>query len=47
MKATYVPSGLTEGETFYMFDGWSGYFKEDDLKTQISTAITNAGYTAA
>lgn len=47
MKATYVPSGLTEGETFYMFDGRSGYFKEDDLKTQISTAITNAGYTAA
>lgn len=47
MKATYVPSGLTAGETFYMFDGRSGYFKEDDLKTQISTAITNAGYTAA
>lgn len=47
MKATYVPSGLTAGETFYMFDGKSGYFKEDDLKTQISTAITNAGYTAA
>lgn len=47
MKATYVPSGLTEGETFYMFDGKSGYFKEDDLTTQISTAITNAGYTAA
>lgn len=46
MKATYVPSGLTAGETFYMFDGKSGYFKEDDLKTQISTAITNAGYTA-
>lgn len=47
MKATYVPSGLTEGETFYMFDGKSGYFREDDLTTQISTAITNAGYTAA
>lgn len=47
MKATYVPSGLTEGETFYMFDGKSGYFKEDDLTTQISTAITNAGYTVA
>lgn len=47
MKATYVPSGLTAGETFYMFDGKSGYFKKDDLTTQISTAITNAGYTAA
>lgn len=47
MKATYVPSGLAAGETFYMFDGKSGYFKEDDLTTQISTAITNAGYTAA
>lgn len=47
MKATYVPSGLTADETFYMFDGKSGYFKEDDLTTQISTAITNAGYTAA
>lgn len=47
MKATYVPNGLTEGETFYMFDGKSGYFREDDLTTQISTAITNAGYTAA
>lgn len=47
MKATYVPSGLTAGETFYMFDGRSGYFTEDDLTTQISTAITNAGYTAA
>lgn len=47
MKATYVPSGLTAGETFYMFDGKSGYFKEADLTTQISTAITNAGYTAA
>lgn len=47
MKATYVPSGLNAGETFYMFDGRSGYFKEDDLTTQISTAITNAGYTAA
>lgn len=47
MKATYVPSSLTAGETFYMFDGKSGYFKENDLTTQISTAITNAGYTAA
>lgn len=47
MKATYVPRGLTAGETFYKFDGKSGYFKEDDLTTQISTAITNAGYTAA
>lgn len=47
MKATYVPSGLTAGETFYMFDGKSGYFKEGTLTTQISTAITNAGYTAA
>lgn len=47
MKATYVPSGLTAGETFYMFDGKSGYFTEDILTTQISTAITNAGYTAA
>lgn len=47
MKATYVPSGFNAGETFYMFDGKSGYFKEDDLTTQISTAITNAGYTAA
>lgn len=47
MKATYVPSGLTAGETFYMFDGKSGYFTEGTLKTQISTAITNAGYTAA
>lgn len=47
MKATYVPRGLTAGETFYMFDDKSGYFKEDDLTTQISTAITNAGYTAA
>lgn len=46
MKATYVPSGLTAGETFYMFDGKSGYFTEDTLTTQISTAITNAGYTA-
>lgn len=46
MKATYVPSGLTAGETFYMFDGKSGYFTEDILTTQISTAITNAGYTA-
>lgn len=47
MKATYVPSGLTAGETFYMFDGKSGYSTEDILTTQISTAITNAGYTAA
>lgn len=47
MKATYVPSGLTAGETFYMFDGKSGYFTEATLTTQISTAITNAGYTAA
>lgn len=47
MKATYVPNGLTAGETFYMFDGRSGYFTEDDLTTLISTAITNAGYTAA
>lgn len=47
MKATYVPSGLTADETFYMFDGKSGYFTEGTLTTQISTAITNAGYTAA
>lgn len=47
MKATYVPSGLTAGETFYMFDGKIGYFTEGTLTTQISTAITNAGYTAA
>ena len=47
MKATYVPSGLIAGETFYMFDGKSGYFTEATLTTQISTAITNAGYTAA
>lgn len=46
MKATYVPNGLTAGETFYMFDGKSGYFTEGTLTTQISTAITNAGYTA-
>lgn len=46
MKATYVPSGLTAGETFYMFDGKSGYFTEGTLTTLISTAITNAGYTA-
>ena len=46
MKATYVPRGLTAGETFYMFDGKSGYFTEGTLTTQISTAITNAGYTA-
>lgn len=47
MKATYVPNGLTAGDTFYMFDGKSGYFTEGTLTTQISTAITNAGYTAA
>lgn len=47
MKATYVPSRLTKGETFYMFDGRSGYFTAATLTTQISTAITNAGYTAA
>lgn len=47
MKATYVPSRLTKGETFYMFDGRSGYFTEATLTTQILTAITNAGYTAA
>lgn len=47
MKARYVPSGLAAGETFYMFDGKSGYFTEATLTTQISTAITNAGYTAA
>lgn len=47
MKATYVPSGLAAGETFYMFYGKSGYFTEATLTTQISTAITNAGYTAA
>lgn len=46
MKATYVPNGLTAGDTFYMFDGKSGYFTEGTLTTQISTAITNAGYTA-
>lgn len=46
MKATYVPNGLTAGETFYRFDGKSGYFTEGTLTTQISTAITNAGYTA-
>lgn len=47
LKATYVPSGFTEGTTFYMIDGKSGYFTEANLKTQIETAITNAGYTAA
>lgn len=47
MKATYIPRGFTEGTTFYMIDGKSGYFKEATLKTQIETAITNAGYTAA
>lgn len=47
MKATYVPNGLTAGETFYMFDGRSGYFTEANLTTQISTAITSAGYTVA
>ena len=46
MKAIYVPNGLTAGDTFYMFDGKSGYFTEGTLTTQISTAITNAGYTA-
>lgn len=46
MKATYIPKGLTEDETFYMIDGKSGYFTEATLKTQIETAITNAGYTA-
>lgn len=46
MKATYVPNGLTAGDTFYMFDGKNGYFTEGTLTTQISTAITNAGYTA-
>ena len=30
-----------------MFDGKSGYFTEATLTTQILTAITNAGYTAA
>lgn len=47
MKATYVPNGLNEDETFYMFDGRSGFFTEGTLTTKISTAITNAGYTAA
>lgn len=47
LKATYVPKGLTEDETFYMIDGKSGYFTDATLKTQIETAITNAGYTAA
>lgn len=47
MKATYIPKGFTEGTTFYMIDGKSGYFTEATLKTQIETAITNAGYTAA
>lgn len=47
MKATYIPKGLTEDETFYMIDGKSGYFTDATLKTQIETAITNAGYTAA
>lgn len=47
MKATYIPNGLTEGETFYMIDGKSGYFTDATLTAQIQTAITNAGYTAA
>ncbi|MBO4963938.1 MAG: Mfa1 fimbrilin C-terminal domain-containing protein [Prevotella sp.] len=46
MKATYIPNGLKEGETFYMIDGKSGYFTDATLTTQIQTAITNAGYTA-
>lgn len=46
MKATYIPNGLTEGATFYMIDGKSGYFTDATLTTQIQTAITNAGYTA-
>lgn len=45
LKAKYVPSGLTEGTTFYMIDGKSGYFTDATLKAQIETAITNAGYT--
>lgn len=44
LKAKYVPKGLTEGETFYMIDGRSGYLKEADLKTQIQSAIQTAGY---
>lgn len=47
MKATYIPKGLTAGTTFYIIDGKSGYFTDVTLKTQIETAITNAGYTAA
>lgn len=46
MKATYIPKGLTAGTTFYIIDGKSGYFTDANLKTQIETAITNAGYTA-
>lgn len=46
LKATYVPRGLTAGTTFYIIDGKSGYFTDATLKTQIETAITNAGYTA-
>lgn len=46
LKATYVPRGLAAGTTFYMIDGKSGYFTDATLKTQIETAITNAGYTA-
>lgn len=46
MKATYVPNGLTKGETFYMIDGKSGYFTDATLTAQIKAAITNAGYTA-
>lgn len=47
MRATYKPNGLTEGETFYMIDGKSGYFTDATLTAQIKAAITNAGYTAA
>lgn len=47
MKATYIPNSLTEGETFYMIDGKSGYLTDATLTAQIQTAITNAGYTAA
>lgn len=46
LKAKYVPKGLTAGTTFYIIDGKSGYFTDATLKTQIKTAITNAGYTA-
>lgn len=47
LKAKYVPRGLTAGTTFYIIDGKIGYFTDATLKTQIETAITNAGYTAA